>query len=31
MTAYGEQFACDVRPALESLAQSRKQSTSHAP
>jgi transposase-like protein len=31
LTAYGERFARDVRPALESLAQSRNQSTSHAP
>jgi hypothetical protein len=31
LTAYGELFARDVRPALESLTQSRSQSTSHAP
>jgi hypothetical protein len=31
LTAYGERFARDVLPALESLAQSRNQSTSHAP
>jgi len=31
LTAYGERFARDVRPTLESLAQSEDQSTSHAP
>ena len=31
LTAYGERFARDVLPALKSLAQSRNQSTSHAP
>ena len=31
LTAYGERFARDVLPALESLAQSRNQSASHAP
>jgi DNA-binding transcriptional LysR family regulator len=31
LTAYGELFARDVRPTLESLTQSRSQSTSHAP
>ena len=31
LTAYGQLFACDVRPALESLAQSRSQTTGHAP
>jgi hypothetical protein len=31
LTAYGELFARDVRPALESFTQSRSQSTSHAP
>ena len=31
LTAYGQRFARDVRPALEPLAQSRNQSTSRAP
>jgi len=31
LTAYGQLFARDVRPALESLAQSRSQTTRHAP
>ena len=31
LTAYGERFARDIRPALESLAQSQSKSTSHAP
>jgi DNA-binding transcriptional LysR family regulator len=31
LTAYGQRFARDVRPALESLAQSRSQTTRHAP
>ena len=31
LTAYGQLFSRDVRPALESLTQSRNQSTSHAP
>ncbi|MGH3232175.1 MAG: hypothetical protein ACRDOH_02635, partial [Streptosporangiaceae bacterium] len=31
LTAAGEQFARDVRPILESLAQSRSKNASHAP
>ncbi len=31
LTADGEQFARDVRPILESLAQSRSKNASHAP
>jgi hypothetical protein len=31
LTAYGRLFARDVAPALESLAQSRSQATSHTP
>ena len=31
LTAYGQLFARDVRPALESLAQSQSQATRHAP
>lgn len=31
LTAYGWLFARDVAPALESLAQSRSQATSHTP
>jgi DNA-binding transcriptional LysR family regulator len=31
LTAYGQLFARDVRPALESLAQSRSQTIRHAP
>jgi hypothetical protein len=31
LTAYGQRSARDVRPALESLAQSRSQTAGHAP